>query len=359
MKKVCISGITGQTGSYLSEKLLNDGYKVYGLIRKSSVFNTERIENIIGHPNLDNSYGDLTDGSNISNWIAKIKPDYFFNLGALSHVAVSFNEPNYVLQADAGGVINCLEAIRMHSPHTRFCQASTSELFGSSPPPQDENTPLCPQSPYGVAKLAGYWTVKNYRTGYGLFAVNSISFNHESPRRSPTFLTAKVVKAAARIKYGLQDEVILGNLKSARSWNHCKDIVDGMMLIIDQKTPDDYVIGSNKMITVQQFVEIVFTKLGMNWQDYVKTDQKHYRPNEVDQLEPNPTKIMKLGWRPKYSLDMLIDEMIENEMELARQEKLLLDNKRALSGNAHSTTHPTIEVSPNGSSRSGSNNDQY
>jgi len=310
-----ITGITGQCGSILAERLLNDGYQVFGMIRKSSSFNTERIEHIFNHPNLELSYGDLSDTGSVNSFISSSKPDYFFNLGALSHVKVSFDLPDYVLNVDGGGVIRCLEAIRLYSPKTRFLQASTSELFGSSKAPQNEETAMHPQSPYGVAKLAAYWTVKNYRTAYGLFAINSVSFNHESKKRSPTFLTMKVCQAACKISKGLQKELVIGNIEARRSWNHVNDVIDGMLLMMNAAEPKDYVIGSNPMITVQEFIEKVFTKLGLNWKDYVKVSSKYYRPNEVDQLDPDSSKIQKeLGWKAKYTVDDIIDEMIEECM---------------------------------------------
>lgn len=317
MKTACITGITGQCGSYLAEKLLNEDYKVYGIIRKSSSFNTERIDHIFNHTNLDLAYGDLSDTGSVNNFIHKCKPDYFFNLGAMSHVRTSFDLPEYVMDIDATGVIRCLEAIRIHSPHTRFLQASTSELFGCSPAPQNENTPMFPQSPYGIAKLAGYWATKLYRNSYNIFAVNSISFNHESKKRSPTFLTMKVVKGLCDIKNGKQTQLALGNLKSKRSWNHLHDIIVGMLLIINADKPDDYVIGSNKMISVKEFVERVAKKLDLNWEDYIKIDFRYYRPSEVDELEPDSTKIKtELGWTSKYSVDDIIDEMIEECMKV-------------------------------------------
>jgi GDPmannose 4,6-dehydratase len=323
-KTIAITGITGQTGSYLAERYLNEGHKVYGMIRKSSSFNTSRIEHIFNHPNLDLVYGDLSDTGSVNSFVSKCKPDYFFNMGALSHVKISFDQPDFVMNVDAIGVVRCLEAIRLFSPHTRFLQASTSELFGSAPAPQSEHTPMWPQSPYGCAKLAAYWMVKNYRTGYNLFAVNSISFNHESARRSPTFLTAKVVQGLVRIKYGLQKELVLGNLNSKRSWNHVNDIIDGMMLMINSNKPDDYVIGSNKMISVQEFVEMVAAKLDINWRDCIRIDSKYFRPNEVEQLEPNNRKIVsELGWQPKYSIDDIIDEMISEYVSLANNELLI------------------------------------
>jgi GDPmannose 4,6-dehydratase len=324
MKITCISGISGQTGSYLAERCLNEGHKVYGMIRKSSSFNTGRIDHIFNDPNLELIYGDLSDTGTVNNFISKCKPDYFFNMGAMSHVKASFELPEYVFDIDATGVVRILESIRLYSPHTRLLQASTSELFGSSPPKQNENTPMWPKSPYGCAKLAAYWMVKNYRQGYGLFAVNSISFNHESKRRPPTFLTMKVVRGLCRIKLGLQKELVLGNLHAKRSWNHVNDIIDGMMLMINADIPDDYVIGSNDMLSVQEFVEKVAFKLNINWKNCVKTDPKYYRPNEVNELEPDPTKIKnELGWSPKYSIDDIIDEMIEEEIKLANNEILI------------------------------------
>jgi GDPmannose 4,6-dehydratase len=323
-KICCLTGISGQTGSFLAEKLLKEDCKVYGMIRKSSSFNTQRIEHIFNHSNLELVYGDLTDNGSINHFISKCKPDYFFNLGAMSHVKVSFEMPDYTFDADGAGVIRCLEAIRLHSPQTRFLQASTSELFGSSPPPQNEQTSFHPRSPYGVAKLAAYWATVNYREAYNLFAVNSISFNHESKRRSPTFLTMKVVQGFCRIKLGLQKELFLGNLDAKRSWNHVNDIINGMLLIINASKPDDYVIGSNNMISVKNFIEKVASKLEINWQDHVRIDSKYFRPSEVDQLEPDASKIKnELGWSPQYSLDNIIDEMIEEAMLLARQELLI------------------------------------
>ena len=324
MKTAAITGITGQTGSYLAEYLLAHDYEVYGLIRKVSSFNTGRIDHIIENPNLKLIYGDLADAGSVNNFVMTSRPDLFFNMGAMSHVRVSFDIPSPTFDYDAGGVIRCLEAIRLYSPNTKFLQASTSELFGSTPAPQNEETKMAPQSPYAVAKLAAYWTVKNYRSGYGLFAVNSISFNHESKRRSSCFVTMKICRAAARIKYGLQDELVLGNLEAKRSWNHVLDVIDGMMLIMNADKPDDYVIGSNEMISVQEFVERVFAKLGIDWMRYVRIDKRYFRPNEVNELQPDATKIKtELGWQPKYTVDDIIDEMIEDSVRLAKQEVVL------------------------------------
>lgn len=316
MKTAAITGITGQCGSFLARKLLNEDYKVYGMIRKSSSFNTQRIEDIFNHSGLDLSYGDLSDTGSVNNFISKCKPDYFFNLGAMSHVRTSFDLAEYVMDIDAAGVIRCLEAIRLHSPKTRFLQASTSELFGSSPAPQNEETPMFPQSPYGIAKLSGYWATKLYRNSYNMFAVNSISFNHESKFRSPTFLTMKTVKGLCNIKLGKQKELVLGNLNAKRSWNHISDVINGMMLILNADKPDDYVIGDNPMISVQDFVEKVATKLDLNWRDYIRIDPKYFRPSEVNELEPDSSKIKReLGWKSRYSVDDIINEMIEECMK--------------------------------------------
>jgi|ERR1700722_7843331 len=317
MKKVAaITGITGQCGSFLAEKLLNENYDVYGFVRKSSSFSRDRIEHLLNNPNIKLFYGDLADTSSINNFVSVSKPDYFFNFGAMSHVRTSFDIGEYVADVDGTGVMRCLEAIKILSPQTRFLQASTSELFGSSPAPQNEKTAMCPQSPYGIAKLAGYWTTRLYRQSYDLFAVNSISFNHESKNRAPTFLTMKVVKGFCDIKKGKQKELVLGNLDAKRSWNHVSDVVDGMLLMLNANKPDDYVIGSNKMISVQEFVERVANKLNLNWQDYVRIDPIYYRPSEVDELEPDSTKIKtELGWTPKYSVDDIIDEMMEECMK--------------------------------------------
>jgi GDPmannose 4,6-dehydratase len=317
MKTACITGITGQCGSRLASKLLNENYKVYGMIRKSSSFNTARIDHIFNHPNLKLSYGDLSDTNTVYRFVGDHKPDYFFNLGAMSHVKSSFELGEFCYDVDGTGVLRCLEAIRLYSPETRFLQASTSELFGGldGTAPQNEDTPMAPQSPYGIAKLCGYWTTKLYRQSYNLFAVNSISFNHESRLRSPVFITMKVVKGLCDIKKGLQKELVLGNLKAKRSWNHIDDIINGMLLIINAEKPDDYVIGDNPMITVEQFVEKVANKLQLNWQDYVRVDEKYYRPSEVNELEPDSSKLKALGWKSRHSVDDIIDEMIEECMK--------------------------------------------
>lgn len=324
MKTACISGITGQTGSYLAELLLEKGYKVHGLIRRSSNFNTQRIDHIYDNPNLQLDYGDLSDANSLINFIDGAKPDLFINAAAQSHVKVSFDIPIYTFDVDATGVMRCLEALRKYSSHTRFLQCSTSELFGSQPPPQSETTPFHPRSPYGAAKIAGYWATVNYREGYNLFACNAISFNHEGARRHETFVTRKVTRAATRIKLGLQDKLALGNLESKRDWSHAKDIAKGMYLMLMSDVPDDYVISSGEMHSIQELVEMVFSKLDLDWKEYVVIDEKYFRPSEVDALCGDSTKIRKaLGWEPEYNFEMIIDEMIQNDLKLAQQEKLI------------------------------------
>lgn len=331
MKSCIISGISGQIGSYLCELLLSKGYKVYGIKRRSSSLNTERIDHLYDNPNLKLIYGDLSDYSSLSTLISDVKPDLFFNLAAMSHVKVSFEIPEYTFDVTGTGVIRILEAIRKHSPNTRFLTASSSEMFGSEPAPQSELTRFHPRSPYAVAKVAGYYATINYREAYNLFAVNSINFNTESPRRGPTFVTKKTTTAAVRCKLGLQDKLYLGNLKAKRDWSHAKDVADAMYKIITAPTPDDYVVSSGEMRSIEEFVDIVFNKLGMNYKDYVEFDPRLLRPTEVDALCGDSSKLRNaLGWKPKYTFDMLIDEMIESDMKLAINEKLIKDNEKKI-----------------------------
>lgn len=328
MKTACVTGISGQCGSYLAELLLKQGYKVYGLKRRSSSFNTERLNHIYKDlhegSNLELVYGDLSDYSSISALVDKIKPDLFFNLAAQSHVKVSFDIPIYTMCVTGTGVLTCLEAIRNYSPNTRFLTSSSSEMFGASPPPQNENTIFKPRSPYAIAKVAGYYTTINYREAYNIFACNSICFNMESPRRGETFVTRKITMAAARIKEGLQDKLYLGNLESKRDWQHAKDGAMAMYKIITADKPDDYVVSTGEMHSVREFMELVFSKLGLKWQDYVEIDPKYFRPTEVDALCGDSTKIRNLlNWSPQYSFDNLVDEMIQSDLKLAKQEKIL------------------------------------
>lgn len=328
----CITGITGQTGSYLCDLLLSMGYQVYGLKRRSSSLNTERIDHVYLDPHIDNSklrleYGDLADYSSLSSWIGDIKPDLFFNMAAQSHVRVSFDIPEYTMDVTGTGVMRVLEAIRKNSPKTKFLTASSSEMFGSSCPPQNELTLFRPRSPYAVAKVAGYYATINYREAYGIHACNAISFNHESPRRGETFVTRKITRAAARIKLGLQSKLYLGNLSAKRDWSHAADVANAMYKIITAPEAGDYVVASGEMHSVEEFCKMVFDKLGMDYKDYVAFDANYLRPSEVDALCGDPFKIKTfLGWEPKYSFEMLVDEMIEHDMELARREKILKDN---------------------------------
>lgn len=324
MKRACLTGITGQTGSYLAEILLEKGYEVHGLVRRSSSFNTGRIDHIFDQLHL--VFGDLSDYGSISNWVQKVKPDLFFNLGAQSHVKVSFEIPEYTMDVTGTGVLRCLEAIRNYNPETRILTSSSSELYGGFTTPQNELTPFHPRSPYGVAKLAGFWSVVNYREAYNMFAVNTITFNNESPRRGETFVTKKITRAATRIKLGLQDKLVLGNTTATRDWSHAKDVAEGMILALEASKADEWVISSGKSYSIQEFVEKVFNKLDLNWQDYVTTDPKYLRPSEVQDLCGDSTKIRtQLGWKPKYSFDDLVDEMVEGDLRLAHNEKLLLD----------------------------------
>lgn len=325
MNTACITGITGQTGSYLCDLLIAKGYKVYGMKRRSSSFNTERIDHL--GPEVELIYGDLADYSSIATWIGDIKPDLFFNMGAQSHVRVSFDIPEYTMDVTGTGVLRVLEAIRNNSPKTRFLTASSSEMFGSTPPPQNELTPFHPRSPYGVAKVAGYFSTVNYREAYGLHACNAISFNHESPRRGETFVTRKITRAATRIKLGLQDKLYLGNLDAKRDWSHAYDVADAMYKIITAPTADDYVVASGEMHSVEEFARLVFSKLQLDYTQYVEFAPRFLRPTEVDALCGDASKLKNnLGWEPSYDFNSLVDEMIHFDMELARKEKLVKDH---------------------------------
>lgn len=330
----CITGITGQTGSYLCDLLLSKGYKVYGLKRRSSSLNTERIDHVYVDPHIDSGklemvYGDLSDYSSLANWIGDIKPDLFFNMAAQSHVRVSFDIPEYTMDVTGTGVMRVLEAIRKNSPRTRFLTASSSEMFGSHPPPQNEQTPFHPRSPYGVAKVAGYYATVNYREAYGLHACNAISFNHESPRRGETFVTRKITRAATRIKLGLQDKLYLGNLDARRDWSHAADVADAMYKIITAPQPDDYVVASGEMYSVLEFAKMVFGILGLDYSQYIEFDAKYLRPSEVDALCGDSTKLRtQLGWSPSYSFMDLVQEMVDSDLELARREKTIKDHHK-------------------------------
>lgn len=320
-KRALITGITGQDGSYLAELLLDKGYEVYGIIRRASSFNTNRINHIYQDPHekgarLKLIFGDLTDASSVNKIVRDIQPDEIYNLAAQSHVRVSFDIPEYTADATGTGVIRLLEAIRENELKTKFYQASSSEMFGKvQAVPQKEDTPFYPRSPYAAAKLYGHWITKNYRESYGMFACSGILFNHESPRRGETFVTRKITKAVASIKAGLQDKLYLGNLEAKRDWGYAKEYVEAMWLMLQQDEPDDYVIATNETHTVQEFVEKAFEHAGLNWKDHVEFDERYMRPAEVDLLIGDATKAKeKLGWEPKVAFEELVRIMVESDI---------------------------------------------
>ena len=325
MKKALVTGITGQDGSYLAELLLEKGYEVHGLIRRSSTFNTSRIDHLFQDPHekgvkLHLHYGDITDGVGLANLIREIEPEEIYNLAAQSHVKVSFEVPDFTAQVDAVGTIRLLEAIRASKINTRFYQASTSELFGSTPPPQSELSPFAPQSPYAAAKLYSYWVVKNYREAYGMHATNGILFNHESPRRGETFVTRKITMAAARIKLGLQEKLYLGNLDAIRDWGYAKEYVESMWLMLQQGNSDDYVVGTGIGATVRDFCEAAFTALDLDYREYVVTEERYLRPTEVDALIANPIKIQqKIGWASTIHWQELAGLMVSADLKLIQK----------------------------------------
>ena len=328
MNTACITGCTGQIGSFLVDLLLSEGYKVYGLKRRSASLNTGRIDHAFDNPNLKLVYGDVTDYASIESFVSNAKPDIFINCAAQSHVKVSFDIPLITFDATGKSVVNCLEAIKTHSPSTKFITMSSSEMFGSSAPPQNELTTFHPRSIYGVAKLAGYYATINYREAYGLHCSNAICFNTESPRRGETFVTRKITLGAARIKLGLQDKLYLGNMSAKRDWSHATDTSNAIYKIIQAPRPADYVIASGETHSVEEFAQKVFSKLDLDYKQYIEIDPKYYRPSEVDVLLGDASKIKKeLGWTPKYTFDMLVDEMVEADMKLALNEKLIQDNK--------------------------------
>jgi GDPmannose 4,6-dehydratase len=360
-KKALITGITGQDGAYLADLLLSKGYEVHGIKRRSSSFNTERIDHLYQDPHDENQrfilhYGDLSDSTNLIRIIQQTQPDEIYNLGAMSHVKVSFDTPEYTANADGIGTLRLLEAIRLLelTKKTKIYQASTSELYGLvQAVPQSETTPFYPRSPYAVAKLYAYWITVNYREAYGMFACNGILFNHESPLRGETFVTRKITRAAAKIAMKLQDKLFLGNLDAQRDWGHAKDYVEAMHLILQQQTPEDFVIATGITTKVREFVRLVFAELGIVVEfsgkgvnekgfvaecrnpDYqlepgkeiVAVDEKYFRPTEVDLLIGDPAKAkQKLGWTPKYDLKMLVSEMVTADVELFQKDKLLKDS---------------------------------
>jgi len=331
MKKAFITGITGQDGSYLAELLLCKGYEVHGLIRRASTFNTDRIDHLYRDYHDPDAriylyYGDLSVSGQLTDLLHAIRPDEIYHLGAQSHVRVSFDMPEYTGDVTGLGTLRLLEAIRKTGMKTKFYQASSSEMFGAAPPPQNEITPFQPQSPYAAAKVYAYHMVKNYRDAYKIFACNGILFNHESPRRGETFVTRKITRAATQIKLGLKDTLYLGNLEAKRDWGFAADFVEAMWLMLQQDEPADYVIATGETHSVREFVEIVFRKLGLDYRKHVSIDPKYFRPTEVDILLGDATKAKKkLGWEPKVSFEQLIDMMIEADMEMAEKEKTLKD----------------------------------
>jgi GDPmannose 4,6-dehydratase len=345
MKKIAlITGVTGQDGAYMAELLLGKGYEVHGVKRRSSSFNTERIDHLYQDPHDPSRrfhlhYGDLTDSTNLIRIVQEVQPDEIYNLGAQSHVQVSFDTPEYTANADALGVLRLLEAIRILGlqEKSRFYQASTSELFGKvQEVPQNETTPFYPRSPYGVAKLYSYWITVNYRESYGMYACNGILFNHESPIRGETFVTRKITRAAARISLGLQDKLYLGNLDAKRDWGHAKDYVQGMWLMLQQDEPRDYVLATGKMISVREFCQHAFAAAGIQLsfegsgsqemardaktgRTLIEVDPRYYRPAEVEQLLGDPSRARaELGWQPSYTLAQMVVEMVESDLQKAK-----------------------------------------
>jgi len=321
MTKALITGITGQDGSYLAELLLHKGYEVHGLIRITSSFNTERIDHIYQDPHdpgasLFLHYGNLSNGEQLTNMVYNVRPDEIYHMGAQSHVKVSFDMPAYTGNVTGLGTTRILEAIRRSEIKTRFYQASSSEMFGNAAPPQSEATVFEPRSPYAIAKVYAYWMTVNYREAYDMFAANGILFNHESPRRGPTFLTRKVTRAVARIKAGLQEKVYLGNLDSRRDYGYTPEYVEVMWQILQQDQPDDFVIGTGVAPTIREFVEEAFAYAGMDWQEYVEIDPRYFRPTEVDYLHADPSKARsQLGWEPQITYKKLIPIMVDADLE--------------------------------------------
>jgi GDPmannose 4,6-dehydratase len=332
VKKVLLTGITGQDGSYLAELLLDKGYEVHGIIRRASSFNTQRIDHLYQDPHDEDvrlflHYGDLTDGSQLARLIRQVEPEEIYNLAAQSHVLVSFEQPEYTGDASALAVTRLLEAIRETGVETRLYQASSSEMFGESPAPQREDTPFQPQSPYAIAKLYAHWMVRNYRDAYGMYAVSGILFNHEGERRGETFVTRKISRAVARIVASKQDKLYLGNLNAVRDWGHAKDYVEAMYLMLQQETPEDYVIGTGEGHSVREFCKLAFDHVGLDWQDFVEVDSRYFRPTDVSVLIADASRARdELGWKPTVSFEELVRLMVEGDLA---NERLSLPKARA------------------------------
>jgi GDPmannose 4,6-dehydratase len=319
-KKALVTGISGQDGSYLAELLLEKGYEVHGIVRRSSSFNTDRIDHLYHDPHetgvrLFTHYGDLTDPVALTKLLYELQPAEIYHLGAQSHVRVSFDIPEYTFDVTGAGTLRLLEAIRESGVTTRFYQASSSEMFGAAPPPQSETTPFHPRSPYAVAKVAAYWAAVNYREAYGMFASNGILFNHESERRGETFVTRKITRAVARIKHGLQDKLYLGNLDAKRDWGYAPDYVEAMWMMLQVGEPDDFVVATGAMHTVREFLEHAFRHAGLDWEPHVEIDQRYFRPSEVDALQGDPSKARDvLGWEPKVGFEELVQLMVDADV---------------------------------------------
>ena len=330
IKRALITGVTGQDGSYLTEFLLAKGYEVHGLMRRASLFNTDRIDHLYHDSHLAGDqltlhYGDLTDGTALRRVLERVDPDEVYNLGAQSHVKVSFDIPEYTAEVVALGTLRLIEALRDHMIHggrpMRYYQAGSSEMFGAAPPPQSETTAFYPRSPYGVSKVAAHWYAVNYREAYGLFICNGILFNHESPRRGETFVTRKVTRAVGRISQGLQDKLYLGNLEARRDWGFAGDYVEAMWLMLQQDEPDDYVIATGEAHSVRELVQCAFAEAGLDWQRHVTVDNRYFRPTEVDALLGDATKArIILGWQPRVGFAELIRMMVAHDIDLARRE---------------------------------------
>ena len=332
-RRALITGVTGQDGAYLTEFLLAKGYEVHGMLRRVSLFNTDRIDHLYHDPhvrgaNLTLHYGDLSDGTSLRSVLDRVQPDEVYNLAAQSHVKVSFEVPEYTADVVALGTLRLLEALREHIAHggtaARYYQAGSSEMYGAAPAPQSEHTPFFPRSPYAVSKLAAHWYAANYRDAYGMFICNGILFNHESPRRGETFVTRKVTRAAARIKEGLQKTLYLGNLEAKRDWGFAGDYVEAMWLMLQQEKPDDYVVATGETHSVRELVELSFREVDLDWRRHVEIDKRYFRPTDVDVLQGDPSKAQTvLGWHPRVRFIELIKMMVAHDLDLARRERAL------------------------------------
>lgn len=335
-KVAFITGITGQDGSYLAELLLSKEYEVHGMIRRASSFNTQRIEHLYRDPHdpearLFLHYGDLEDGSVIEKILKKVQPNEIYHFGAQSHVRVSFDTPIYTGDVTGLGTARLLEAIREAHIPVKFYQASSSEMYGDAPPPQNEETPFRPRSPYAAAKVYAYWMARNYREGYGIFVCNGILFNHESPRRGETFVTRKITRAVARIKYGLEKKLFLGNLDAKRDWGYAPEYVEAMWLMMQQEKPDDYVIATGETHSVREFVEEAFSYAGLDWRKHVEIDPRYLRPTEVSNLQGDASKARRvLGWKPKTTFNALVPLMVDADTELVEKELYGINGRKAL-----------------------------